>query len=162
MGELTVEERAQQHKDGCNKRAREHQLSYERYRRRAALLNGIAAVSGALAGGTLLSGAEGGTVWAYVAGSLAAIGAIAASLEVRLGYTAQTQAHGRAASRFATFRTAFYDLADVEAPDQDKVRLKLDELTQRKAELEEVAPLVEEWARKKREQEAKRRREEGK
>ncbi|MER5416378.1 hypothetical protein [Streptomyces virginiae] len=153
MSESTVEEnqkRARQHVLGCGERAREHQLSHHRWRFFSAILTGLGAVFGALAGGTLLAAAETGTAWSYAAGALGALGAAAIALDAQLGLKAQADAHRRAATGFSTLRTAYYDLAHLTTPTAEEARIKLDDLTARKAELEENSPMTEPWAQEKR------------
>lgn len=96
-----------------------------------------------------MAAAETGTWWAYVAGALSAIGAAAIALDAQLGLKGQAEAHRLAAIRFGALRTSYYDIRLLSLNEEEGVA-KVDELTERKAEVEETSPLVEPRARKKR------------
>ncbi|MFF5503151.1 hypothetical protein [Streptomyces roseolus] len=146
--ESPVEVRARQLNELCRTRSLEHQWSHHRYRRRSAWLTGVGAVSGALAGGTLLSGSNPGTAMSYFIGTVSALGAIAVALEAKLRLHERSEAHQKAAISFGALGTAYYDVAFRQRANAGELN-GISELTKRQEKLENNSLLPEPWAIKK-------------
>jgi hypothetical protein len=122
----------------CSVRARQHGLSYRRWRLWSSLLGVLAAVGSAVAAALLLLGETGGGR-AVVGGLVALVAAVCATANTAVVQT-RVEEHRLARSVFLNLHTRYCLLGDLPPRDLVTARSQLEEIERSHAELEAEAP----------------------
>ncbi|MFD3829723.1 hypothetical protein [Streptomyces sp. NPDC058621] len=154
MGDKTPYHMAGTHRHECKLRAREHEISESKWRSLSTFLTVLSALSGVVAGATLVTSRPAGTPWAFTAGAFALLGAAALAVDAKLECKANAEAHRSAAVGFEDMRSVYATLENnVQGLSIEQARVELKEAYAKTVELAKVSPLVEAGSRKKRERE---------
>lgn len=143
---------AGQHSVGASFRSEEHEFLRARWQRIAYLLGAFAFAGTSVAAAGLFTGADQGSTWAIVGGTLAAAAAGLTGLNTFLKPQAEADAHEKAKGAFEVLRGDFRDFRDItlnSATSFDAGVSAFEGLKERRRQLlEEEAPAVTERARK--------------
>jgi hypothetical protein len=134
----TVVARARERGAECSDRARQHNLSYRRWRFWSNLLGVLAATGSAAAAVLLLLGETGG-VRAVLGGFIALVAAACAAANSAVVQT-RVEEHRTARTVFLNLHTRYVLLGDFPARDLAAARSQLEDIERSQAELEVEAP----------------------
>lgn len=134
----------------CAARAEEHRVSFVRWNFVSTWLGFGAALATAVAGVGFLASAKAGTWLAIVAGALALVAAVATAANTALQPRLKADDHKRASDAYTILRKDLRDFRELTlAREPETAYDSYKEFAQRRKELQEQAPGIEEWARKK-------------
>jgi len=128
----------------CSARARQHELSYRRWRFWSSLLGVLAAVGSAIAAAVLLLGETGGA--RAVVGGLIALAAAGCATANTAVIQTRVEEHRMARSVFLNLHTRYYLLGDLPPRDLVTARSQLEDIERSHAEMEVEAPPPDAWA----------------
>ncbi len=136
------------HRIGCGWRSKEHERSARRWRTWTLTLGTIAAVSAAVAGASLLAGAETGSALAIGAGVLALVGAAFTAANQVIGPQAKAEEHQRAAAEFEIVRSRYASFVRQMPDDPQLAKDQFDEIKKAHEEAKRTSPAPEKWTQK--------------
>ena len=130
---------------GCSRRSRRHQLSHERYDRRATWLAVATGVVGVIAGTTLLADLGKELRWlGFTLGLLAVAAGVLQSVEKALGFREKAEQHKAAHDSWENMRGRFYSFAETHA-DPGTAAATLAALEVEHAHVRRASVTPEEW-----------------
>ena len=133
---------------GCSRRAREHELSYRRWRFWSSLLGVLTAIGAAVAASTLLLADTGGAR-AVVAGIIALLAAAFATVNTAFLQT-RVEENRAARAAFTNLRSRYFLLRDLPPKEIPAARAQLEDIERAHAQAEIESPPPEGWARQRR------------
>jgi hypothetical protein len=133
---------------GCSRRAREHELSYRRWRFWSSLLGVLTAIGAAVAASTLLLADTGGAR-GVAAGLIALLAAAFATVNTSFLQT-RVEENRAARAAFTNLRSRYYMLRDLPPKEIPAARAQLEDIERAHAQAEIESPPPEAWARQRR------------